>query len=188
RQPLHPASRPAFETLARTRSDRPLILDSGCGTGASTAVLADRFPDHLVVGIDRSAARLARAPSSLPANAMLLRARVEDIWRLLYEHGIRPARHYLLYPNPWPKSAHVRRRWHGHSVFPVFLALSRRLEVRVNWRLYVDEFRVASGVCGIETPPVVSFQSDAPLTPFERKYRASAHELFRLTIDLENPQ
>ena len=119
---------------------------------------------------------------------MLLRARVEDIWRLLYETGIRPMRNYLLYPNPWPKSAHLRRRWHGHPVLPVLLALSRHLEVRVNWRLYLDEFRAASGVCGIETPPVVSFRSKVSLSPFERKYRASGHELFRLTIDLENPQ
>ena len=188
RQPLHPASRPAFEALVRTRSDRPLVLDSGCGTGESTVALAARFPDRFVVGIDRSADRLARAPRPLPPNALLLRARVEDIWRLLDEHGIRPARHYLLYPNPWPKSAHVRRRWHGHPVFPLVLELSDRLELRANWRIYLEEFRAAAAVCGIETRPVVSFQPNAPLTPFERKFRASGHELFRLTIEPEKPQ
>ena len=146
------------------------------------------YPLSGLVGIDRSRARLARAPRPLPPNAALLRARLEDIWRLLADHGIRPAHHYLLYPNPWPKSAHVRRRWHGHPVFPLVLELSDRLELRANWRIYLQEFRAAAAVCGIETRPVVSFRPDVPLTPFERKFRASGHELFRLTIEPEKPQ
>jgi len=47
---------------------RPLILDSGCGTGHSTVRIATENPDCLVVGIDQSAHRLKRSPVALSAS------------------------------------------------------------------------------------------------------------------------
>ena len=60
-QPLH---RPSVDSYQRLKDEssfaegRPFILDSGCGTGKSTQQLARQYPDHLVVGVDRSQARL----------------------------------------------------------------------------------------------------------------------------------
>ena len=139
----------------------------------------------LVIGVDRSSHRLARARSPLPDNALLLRARLEDFWRLLAGKGIGLSKHYLLYPNPWPKPGHLGRRWHGHPVFPLLIGLSRRLELRSNWRLYLEEFRAAAAICGTTAPPVVSFSGRQVLTPFERKYAASGHALFRLILNPE---
>jgi len=161
------------------------VLDSGCGTGWSTARLAERYPDAIVLGVDQSAARLERFREPELPNMRRVRARAEDFWRLLAADGIRPARHFLLYPNPWPKAAQLRRRWHGHPVFADLLALGGSLELRTNWRIYADEFRIAAGTCGIDTPPVVSFSVDSPLTPFERKYAESGHRLYRLCLNLE---
>lgn len=45
----------------------PVVLDSGCGTGRSSALLAKSYPHLPVLGIDRSAARLSKgggAPGS----------------------------------------------------------------------------------------------------------------------------
>ena len=165
--------------------NQPLVLDSGCGTGASTAVLAAKFPESMVVGVDRSEARLKRFDKPMAQNMRLIRARAEDFWRLLHDDGIRPAHHFLLYPNPWPKAAHLKRRWHGHPVFPELLAMGGRLELRTNWHIYAEEFRLAAGICGIQAPPVVSFNVESPLSPFERKYADSGHRLYRLGINLE---
>lgn len=38
-----------------------IVLDSGCGTGRSTKILArDIYPHHLVIGVDRSFSRLTK--------------------------------------------------------------------------------------------------------------------------------
>lgn len=179
---MHPGSLAAWETFrAWVRPGRPLLLDAGCGTGASTLILAERHPEAQVVGVDRSAARLARAPADRPGNLLLLRARLEDFWRLLAEADIRLDGHYLLYPNPWPKPGHLSRRWHAHPVFPELLALGGRLELRTNWRIHAEEFARALALHRVEAEPVVSFQpGQMPLSPFERKYAASGHELFRV--------
>ncbi|HMB39804.1 MAG TPA: methyltransferase domain-containing protein [Wenzhouxiangellaceae bacterium] len=166
----------------------PLVLDSGCGTGWSTARLAERYRDSIVLGIDRSATRLKRFRGPQLSNMRRVRARAEDFWRLLAADAVRPARHFLLYPNPWPKAAHLRRRWHGHPVFPQLLSLGGQLELRTNWDTYAEEFRLAGGICGMATPPVVSFSVASPLTPFERKYADSGHRLYRLSLNLEKEQ
>lgn len=37
----------------------------------------------------------------------------------------------------------TKRRWHGHPVFPLLVALGGRLVVRTSWDGYLREFRVA---------------------------------------------
>jgi tRNA (guanine-N7-)-methyltransferase len=186
--PVHQFSRRAFDKLAESVAPGVgLVLDSGCGTGASTDALARRYPDCLVVGVDKSASRLAKAPD-LPANARLVRAELADFWRLAFAAGWRPVRHFLLYPNPWPKPAHLKRRWHGHPAFPALLALGGELIVRSNFEIYVEEFSRALALAGVIDVKVVSFRAHEPMTPFERKYAQSGHRLFQLTASLESPQ
>lgn len=186
RQPIRRHSRQAFQRIVpRVRDGVAVVLDSGCGTGASTAALAKCHPDALVVGLDRSAVRLARAPRNLPDNAVLVRALLEDFWRLAADAGWPVTHHYLLYPNPWPKPRHLGRRWHAHPTFPSLLGLGGRLELRTNWPVYAREFAMALDIHGIAHAGVVSFHPEDPLTPFERKYAAAGHALYRLAAQLE---
>jgi len=60
-----PRLRPALDLLARVRLDAPrAIVDLGCGSGAVTRLIAERWPDATVTGIDDSAAMLAEAAKS----------------------------------------------------------------------------------------------------------------------------
>ena len=110
-----------------------------------------------------------------------MRAPLEDIWRLLAADGLRPLRHLLWYPNPWPKAAQLRLRWHGHPVFPVLLQLGGEIELRSNWWVYAAEFAQALRACGWQTALDQIAPGAAPVSPFERKYRDSGHRLWQVT-------
>lgn len=189
RKPFADYNRAALQTaLAGWDGSVPLILDAGCGVGHSTIQIARQHPDHWVIGVDQSEDRLNRRKpypeALLPKNMVFVRADLVDFWRLLDAAGLRLARHYVLYPNPWPKIGHLGRRWHAHPVFPWIARLGGVLECRSNWRVYIEEFAIAlEAVIG---QPVAweAFSAEVPLTPFERKYRDSGQTLYRLGVDL----
>lgn len=180
------AGQAAFAAVA-AQLRAPFVLDAGCGTGASTLALARRYPRQRVLGVDKSATRLALGQRALgrddaPRNAMLLHCELVDFWQLAAAAGLRCARQYLLYPNPWPKAEHLKRRWHAHPVLPSILALGGTIELRTNWRIYAEEFREALRIAGVASA-LETFVPGEPLTPFERKYLASGHALWRVAAD-----
>ncbi|MGU3475210.1 trans-aconitate 2-methyltransferase [Methylobacterium sp. 275MFSha3.1] len=66
-------TRPAAELLARVPLDAPrLAVDLGCGPGNSTALIAARFPDAEVIGLDTSPAMLESARARLPGLSFAL--------------------------------------------------------------------------------------------------------------------
>jgi tRNA (guanine-N7-)-methyltransferase len=197
-RPIAAFNREAFEaSLAAWRADggKPLILDAGCGVGLSTRHLAAAFPDHFVIGVDRSSDRVERQtrwPSAACANWVCVRADLVDYWRLMLGAGVHPERHYLLYPNPWPKQDHLGRRWHGHPVFPTLVALGGYFECRSNWRIYIEECAAAlgqlTGMTVASEPYLAAADSgvhgQGSITPFERKYSLSGHALWRCRATL----
>jgi len=187
-KPITAYNRSAFEhSIARWQAvgGKPLILDAGCGVGLSTFNLATQFPDHFVIGVDQSADRIARNtqwPGAIPDNCLRVRADLVDYWRLLLDSGIRPARHYILYPNPWPKIGHLTRRWHGHAIFPTIVALGGTLECRSNWEIYIEEFAAALRLLTQQQVASEPYTPEHCITPFEQKYLASGHGLWRCRI------
>ncbi len=165
-------------------SEKPLILDSGCGTGLSSFKLAVAHPNHLVLGVDQSAARLGK--SSVLEDGFkqvgLFRANCEDIWRLIKRKKIKFDIHCLFYPNPWPKSRHLIRRWHGHPVFPYLKSIAQKTVVRSNWRTYLVEFNTAWHVLTGIQGEVKELVIDKPISLFEKKYYESGHTLYELVL------
>jgi tRNA (guanine-N7-)-methyltransferase len=181
--------RHAFASVVARLARAPFILDAGCGTGASTLALAREFPQDLVLGVDKSAARLAVGQRQLVlgeshTNVILLHCELVDFWQLAAATGLRCRRQFLLYPNPWPKPEHLLRRWHAHPVLPALLALGGRIELRSNWQVYAAEFACALQIAGAATE-IDSFVAEHALTPFERKYAASGHSLWRVRTQAE---
>lgn len=191
RKPIAAVNRLNFERsidVWRAAGSMPLIIDAGCGVGLSSQRLAQTNPESFVIGIDQSADRLGRHPAwpdEHGANYTLVRANLVDYWRLLHEAGIHPQQHYLLYPNPWPKKPQLIRRWQGHPVFPTIIALGGMIECRSNWKIYIDEFAAALQQLTGQTVTTEPYQATGtPLTPFEEKYRASGHALWRCRAQL----
>lgn len=158
----------------------PLILDSFCGTGMSTAKIAADHPDALVIGIDKSSDRLSKHLPMPRQNYHLFQATCEHVWAELVQAQMICQKHYLLYPNPWPKKGHLKRRIHGHPSFPLLKALGGVIEVRSNWKIYIDEFAKASKLLGLQVEMTALSVTD-PLTLFERKYALDRQGLWRCT-------
>lgn len=186
-QPFKQMSRNVFEEMQRTVDSHggPLILDSGCGTGESTLMLARRHPDSLVIGFDKSELRINKAGGmhETTTNAAWFRADAVDVWRLANQAGWRLQHHYLLYPNPWPKRRHLRRRWHAHPVFNDLLDLGGTIHLRSNWQIYINEFafaiKIATGKEGVKQ----QVDDGMVISAFERKYRASGQVLLEYILE-----
>ena len=168
-----------------------VILDACCGVGQSTRILAQQNPQALVIGVDKSANRLDRNVEELThinsaeavTNFVLVRADLNDFYRLVKAANWPVSKHYILYPNPWPKSKHLQRRWHGSAVFPQMITIGQQLILRSNWRLYLQEFQAALLLTGRQSLLTNVEESSQPLTPFEAKYQASGQQCWQLQCD-----
>lgn len=171
-----------------------IFLDACCGVGQSTRLLAQQNPKVLVIGVDKSDHRLTRnvnilneegsskAKNTEPKNYHLVRADLNDFYRLVKNANWPVAKHFILYPNPWPKSKHLQRRWHGSAVFPQMVSIGKVLYLRSNWLLYLQEFQQAAQhvmLLGEITELPIEEQ---PLTPFEAKYQASGQVCWQLIL------
>ena len=144
-----------------------------------------------MIGVDKSANRLDRNVeelthldgSGIVDNFELVRADLNDFYRLVKAENWPVTKHYILYPNPWPKSKHLQRRWHGSAVFPQMITIGQQLILRSNWRLYLEEFQAALLITGREsqlTTVEIVNDNNQPLTPFEAKYQASGQQCWQL--------
>lgn len=141
-----------------------VIIDGGCGTGRSSFLLGEMYKDCLVIGIDQSLSRLSRNKgynnmhesnnnTSEADNVLLLRAELADFWKCAlssteWQENVQIQKHYLLYPNPYPKKSRLKNRWYAHPAFPLLMMSSEGAEliVRSNWEGYLKEFSLAVNV------------------------------------------
>ena len=186
-----PISNPVQESFSKlddkvARINKPIILDSGCGVGESTLHLCAQYPDHLVIGVDKSGHRLHKIDSKksdLPGNVIFYQANLVDFWRQVHSAQWNIEKHFILYPNPWPLKKDLQKRFHAHPVFPVLLLLCKNMELRSNWPIYLIEFAQACRIVTGKIFLVEEFHPKQVVTPFERKYLASGQKLYRLLVD-----
>ena len=106
---------------------------------------------------------------------MVVRADLNDFWRLAVDAGWQLSKHCLFYPNPWPKSKHIQQPLHGGGVISIPTKLGGEIEVRSNWPIYIDEFATALNIAGIEAQSE-EIPSGSTNHSFERKYWASGQK------------
>lgn len=186
-KPLSAHTEQAFQQAINWLGDwqGELILDSCCGVGESTVNIAQAHPHARVIGIDKSALRTNKhqAYASNVQNYLVLRADLNDFLTLLVLNEKKLTKHYLLYPNPYPKSAHLQRRWYATAALKDMLKLGGVLEVRSNWQLYIQEFSVALAIAKVDSEVGV-YVRDKAITPFERKYWQSGQSSWQLLANL----
>ena len=197
KKPYQPHTQQAFQEMdtlvqafLQANPVGEIILDACCGVGQSSRILAQQNPQALVIGVDKSAHRInrniegfAQKNGYCAQNYHLVRADLNDFYRLVKAANWPVTKHYILYPNPWPKSKHLQRRWHGSAVFPQMTNIGNVLILRSNWRLYLEEFQQAAKQIALHGElSQVNVAVEQALTPFEAKYQASGQVCWQLTL------
>jgi len=172
----------------------PLQVDLGCGDGSFLCELAHLHQDKNFLGIERLVGRVAKAcrKASPLDNVRVLNVESSyAVGYLLPEASVETF--YLLFPDPWPKRRHQRRR----IVRLDFLdSIHRALEDGGSLRIatdqldYFEKIRVlAENYSGftIVDPNVDSDRNDLPLTKFERRFSALGVPIYRLALRKISP-
>ena len=155
----------------------PIILDNGCGTGLSSLWLAVQNPDSVVFGIDRTANFTHK---NRYKNLIFAQVEISQLWRILWEKKIPISKAYFLYPNPWPKSKHLTRRWHAHPAFKYLTYITNSFELRTNWEIYALEAQASLEFMTENRITLSKFKPNYSISLHEEKYMNSGHDLFKL--------
>jgi len=176
-----------------------LHVDLGCGDGSFLCALAQRIPGKNFLGIERLLGRIRSATRKAARidNARLLRMESSYVVRYLL-----PARSvetfYLLFPDPWPK----RRHWRRRVVTEDFLsAISQALVENGTFRIATDQreysekmkemARANSNFAIIDSSVADPFDLRSgqvlPLTKFEKTFRAQGASIHWLELRKVSP-
>jgi tRNA (guanine-N7-)-methyltransferase len=167
----------------------PLHVDLGCGDGSFLCALAQRLPDKNFLGIERLSARIrssARKAASL-GNVRLLQMESSYAVRyLLPTESVETF--YLLFPDPWPKRRHHRRR----IVTPDFLD-SVHVALEQNGITYIatdhlDYFRKIKEIA--ESIPGFAIEDrdvDLPQSRFRLIFEQRSAQIYWLTLRKVSP-
>ncbi len=155
----------------------PVILDNGCGTGLSSLWLALQNPNTVVFGIDRAKNFIS---TNKCKNVIFAQVEISQLWRLLWKNKIPIFKAFLLYPNPWPKSKHLTRRWHAHPAFKYLTYITNSLELRTNWEVYALEAQASLEFMTDNRTILSKFKPSYSISLHEDKYMKSGHNLFKL--------
>jgi tRNA (guanine-N7-)-methyltransferase len=161
----------------------PLWLEIGFGAGEHALAQIAAHPDATLIacevfenGICSLLSRLvpegAEADAPLPPNLRLWTADARILLRALPDASLE--RLFLLFPDPWPKARHAKRRFVHPAALPLLArVLNRGAEWRVasddpTYQAWVDDVMAAQNLFSTE-PPVIERPSDWPPTRYEAK-------------------
>ena len=169
----------------------PLDVDLGCGDGDLLSELARRKPDRNFLGVEKLASRVAKACRKAAALENVRVLKVENSYavrHLLPENCVETF--YLLFPDPWPKRRHQRRR----IVQPDFLdSIHRALAFSGIFRIATDQADYFKQIerLALNNPCFEKIEDgDAdslPVTKFERRFRTAGAPIYRLALRKISP-
>ena len=170
----------------------PLEVDLGCGNGSFLVALAKRNPERNFLGFERLFGRVRSATRKIAhenlRNARLLR--IESTYAVAY---LLPSNSvsvfYLLFPDPWPKRRHQRRRIVTEEFLETIhcaLAANGSLVIATDEREYFEEIQQRSGkMKKFVERPIGDFV--LPATTFEKHFLERGREIHRLVLRKVSP-
>lgn len=169
----------------------PIEIDLGCGDGAFLMAMAHANPEHNFLGIERLLGRVRKICRRVARedlkNSRVLRIEVAYVLSNLLPDDSITAFH-LLFPDPWPKRRHHRRR----AFTTEFLSCIHR--ALIGGGLFhvatdhADYFHQIERVIAATDIFVISReQNHFPPTSFEQKYVARGLSIHRLLLRKVSP-
>lgn len=102
-----------LEQLGLTTESRPLTLEIGCGHGHWLTAYAAAHPDEFCLGLDLVTHRINRCWKKVRRmeleNCVFMKAEAMEVMAAMPE-CVRLAKSFLLFPDPWPKNKHRKKR------------------------------------------------------------------------------
>lgn len=180
-----------LDLLAIFGRTAPLDVDLGCGNGSFLCELAQGNPEKNFLGIEKLAGRVAKSCRKATAldNVRVLNVEISYAVRyLLPPDSVETF--YLMFPDPWPKRRHHRRR----LVQEDFLdSIYRSLAAGGFLRIATDQLDYFQQIEGVAQEDARFGKIDIdetallPLTKFERQFRAQGAPIYRLVLRKISP-
>jgi len=168
----------------------PVIVDLGCGDGSFTCELARNQPEKNFLGIDKMAGRVGKTSRKAAGlgNVRVLNVEIAYAVRFLL-----PAESvetfFLLFPDPWPKRRHHRRRLvTTNFLTSIHCALEPQgiLSIATDQVDYFGQIqRAAREHPGFAIVDIAG--SDLPMTKFEKRFHALGAPIHRLSLRKTSP-
>ena len=167
--------RSALDILA---VEKNIILDLGFGTGDSTIALQDMFPKYRVLGIE---AYKPGIKNLLSKNIYVHYGDALEIIEKIRNDTI--SQIYMLFPDPWQKKKHRKRRLFNEYTFRIILSIIKRngfFHFSTDNISYALE---AKKIISRVTSADISFSKNRgyrPITKFEKKGISKRNFVFDL--------
>ena len=195
---LVPETYPApLDLLAIFGRAAPLQVDLGCGDGSLLCELAQRNPGENFLGFDKMAGRVEK---TCRKTATLHNVRVLNVEIAYAVHFLLPQQSvkqfYLLFPDPWPKRRHHRRRLFTTDFLD---SIHRALVSDGTFHIATDQLdyfqhiqrlacsRVTLDGCKPSNFEMNEREADLPITKFEKRFRAVNTPIYRLSLRKTSP-
>jgi tRNA (guanine-N7-)-methyltransferase len=165
----------------------PIEVDLGCGDGSFLVTLAKQNPQRNFLGLERLLGRVRGACRKIACgnlgNARVLR--IESSYAI--EYLLPPnsvSVFYLLFPDPWPKRRHQRRRIVTEEFLDAIhraLAPGGSFVIATDEREYFEEIQRRSGAMRKFTEKQIG-DFILPATTFEKHFLERGLEIHRLAL------
>jgi len=169
----------------------PLHVDLGCGDGAFLFALARRMPEKNFLGVERLAGRVEKACRKADKIDNMRVLRFETAYAIKY---LLPERSveifHLLFPDPWPKRRHHRRRiMTAGFLRTVWMALKENGILRIatdhlDYFTRISRLAEESSLFAFMQP---SGEDDFPASAFEKKFASTDARIYRLELRKVSP-
>lgn len=172
----------------------PLVVDLGCGEGSFLVAMAQCHPDKNFLGIERLLGRVNSTAHKIDKgkidNARVLRLETSYAVRYLLPPESAET-FYLLFPDPWPKRRHRRRRVVREEFLDSIheaLIPGGTLHVATDQRDYFEHLkRITSQLDGFKPSSCDQEDVDLPMTKFEKRFREKGEPIYRLRLRKVSP-